>query len=96
MAAGMTPEEIDALLTSIDLEEGDDKSQNERAANVEYFRRTDGVYRWQEPPLKRYKEKYKSPVIKCEEVFYNPPARRAQNSNSVEVYSVERYRKKKR
>lgn len=95
MAASMTPEEIDALLASIDLEEDYEKSQNERAANFGFFRKTDGVYRWNEPPLK-YKEKYKSPVIKSENVRYNPPAVQSEKSNSIEAYSVEKYRMKKR
>ena len=96
MAASMTPEEIDALLTSIDSEEGSGKSESRWSANFGFFRRTNGVYRWNEPPLKKYKEKYKSPVIKREEVIYNPPARHVQKSNSIEVYSVEKYRIKKR
>ncbi|KPK87340.1 hypothetical protein AMJ80_12195 [bacterium SM23_31] len=96
MAASMTPEEIDALLTSIDSEEGSGKSESRWSANFGFFRRTDRVFRWREPPLKRYKEKYRSPVIKREDVIYNPPAGRLRNSNSVEVHPVEKYRANKR
>ena len=93
----MSEEEINTMLSSVkvDDENTGDSSGDENALNVESLRYSDKIFKRKESPIRKFEFDYTSPVIKCEDISYNPPRNQPVKSDRVAVYTVAPYRLKK-
>ena len=94
----MTQEEIDSMLSQVTAqietdEKNKDNGKNERPVHVDSVRYSKKIIRYEEPPIRIFQSVYRSPVIKSEDVIYNPPHQQGNTSALTEVYSLSRYRR---
>ncbi len=97
MASFMSQDEIDQLLSQVD-EKGEIKDTPEMAPEpvVEQIHISAGskVYKHKEQPVQKYRYNYTSPVIKAEDIIYNPSTGLFDEPQKKAVYSLKLYSKK--
>ena len=96
MADFMSQDEITEMLSMVG-ESAELKSNDEEhnADTSDAFHHNDKIFKYNKPPVLKFPSNYKSPVIKREDVLYNPRLRDETVSRGTPVYSLEAFQASK-
>lgn len=92
MAEFMSQDDINEMLSQIGESaelKSNDGEDNAYTSNTFYHE--DKIFKYNKPPVQKFATNYKSPVIKREDVLYNPHLRDETVSRRTPVYSLEAF-----
>lgn len=90
----MSQDEIDKLLSQVSRnDEIHEDMQEPEEEHVYVSHDSSKVYRIPEKPVENFKYGYRSPVLKAEDIVYNPPPHSRSSLDVKAVYSLEEYAK---
>ncbi|MFC1513692.1 hypothetical protein ACFL5P_01660 [candidate division KSB1 bacterium] len=92
----MSQNEIDNMLSSISESAEAVKNDDSEPVSVESMRTYKKLYKWKAPEIVRNSYEYVSPVIKSEQIVYDPPPRMVRESDPISVLSLAQYKTRKR
>jgi len=96
MANFLSQDEIDNMLSQVNnnSEISGFETAAETAESGEEYE-VKKVYKHRRPPIQRHADDYRSPVIKAEDVIYNPAPEAAEDMYKNVVYTLNAFAQKK-